>query len=308
MKYDSILETIGGTPLLSLHNYKKAVGAVGNISAKLEFFNPGASAKDRVALAMINDAEKSGKITRGATVVEATSGNTGIGLAMVCAARGYKMVLVMPETMSVERIKLARQYGAEVVLTDGKKGMAGSMDKAREIIASTENSFMPNQFDNPVNPYIHSITTAKELIRDTNGDIDYFVACIGTAGTLCGVAKGLKEALDNVKIIGVEPDKSPLLTKGYAGAHGIQGIGTNFIPKNYDASLVDEVIDVSLEDSLKCAKLLAKTEGALVGISSGAALAVATRIAMKEGNANKNIIAFLPDTGERYLSTALFEN
>lgn len=305
--YESVVELIGNTPLLELKNIKKEYNLKGNIYAKVESFNPAGSIKDRVALSMINQAIKQGIIKERATIIEPTSGNTGIGIAMLSASMGYKAVIVMPDTMSVERIKLIRAYGAQVVLTDGKLGMSGAIDKAKQIQQNTPNSFIPSQFDNPANPQAHYETTAREIVSDLEGDFSYFVAGIGTGGTLCGSAKYFKEQNLDVKVIGVEPEGSPLITKGKSGSHKLQGIGANFIPKNYNGEYVDEVIAVSDEDAYKMAREMATKEGLLVGISSGAALKVATILAKKEENKGKNIVVIFPDTGDRYLSTDLFE-
>lgn len=305
--YKSVVEMIGNTPLLELKKIKKEYNLQGNIYAKIESFNPAGSIKDRVALSMINQARKQVIIKERATIIEPTSGNTGIGIAMLSASMGYKAVIVMPDTMSVERIKLIKAYGAQVVLTDGKLGMRGAIDKANEIQQNTPNSFIPSQFDNPANPQVHYETTAREIVSDLEGDFSYFVAGIGTGGTLCGSAKYFKEQNFDVKIIGVEPEGSPLITKGISGSHKLQGIGANFIPKNYNGEYVDEVIAVSDEDAYKMAREMATKEGLLVGISSGAALKVATILAKKEENNGKNIVVIFPDTGDRYLSTDLFD-
>ena len=304
--FNSIDNLIGNTPLLSVENIKKELGLKATILAKLEGLNPAGSIKDRVAKAMLDDAEKRGIITKGATIIEPTSGNTGIGLASLGADRGYKVILTMPDTMSQERIKLLSAYGAQVVLTDGSLGMQGAIEKAKEIKENTPNSFIPSQFENQANPLIHQQTTAKEIFDDTDGKVDIVVACIGSAGTISGIGKGLKQLNSKIQIVGVEPQSSPLITKGVAGAHKIQGIGANFIPKNYDASVVDSVLTVSDEDAFKYAKMMAKKQGILVGISSGAALAVAIRLASLQENQGKNIVVILADNGDRYLSTDLF--
>lgn len=305
--YNGITELIGKTPLLKLNNLEKELSLSANLYAKLEYFNPAGSVKDRVALYMIEDAEKSGKITKGATIIEPTSGNTGIGIAMVSASKGYKAVIVMPDSMSVERIKIIRGYGAEVVLTKGALGMKGAIEKANEIQKNTPNSIILGQFSNPVNPLAHYYTTGKEIYADMNGKIDVFVAGIGTGGTISGIGKYLKEQNKNVKVIGVEPESSPLITKGVAGSHKIQGIGANFIPTILNPSVIDSLMVVSDEGALNASRLIAKKEGVLVGISSGASLSVAMELAKLKENDGKNIVCLLPDTGERYLSTELFE-
>lgn len=309
MIYNNISELVGSTPLLSVTRYSKTFAEGANILCKLEYLNPAGSAKDRIALKMINDAESCGLISKEkrSVIIEPTSGNTGIGLAAICASRGYELILTMPNSMSIERRKLLQAYGAKIVLTDGSLGMSGAIAEAERIAASLPSSFIPSQFSNPSNPDAHYNTTAPEIWNDTNGSIDIFVACIGTGGTLSGVAKYLKEKNPQIRIIGVEPASSPLITQGKAGAHKIQGIGANFIPENYNASLVDEVITVTERDAYLAAQRLAKNEGILCGISSGAALHVATLLALKEENKNKTIVTLLPDTGDRYLSTELFE-
>lgn len=303
--YRSIEQAIGNTPLVELAAIKRALGLKAKLFAKVESLNPGGSIKDRVAKAMIDDAERSGRLKTGGTVIEATSGNTGIGLAMVATARGYKAVIVMPDTMTAERRKLIAQYGAEIVLTPGRDGMKGAVDKANAICSATENSVIAGQFDNPVCVTAHYQTTAKEIWAQTQGDVDVFVAGVGTGGTLTGVAKFLKEQTADVKIVAVEPAKSPLLSKGISGAHGIQGIGANFVPSILDRSVIDCVATVTDEDAFAYAKMLGKTEGIFVGISSGAALAAAVEEAKKEENVEKNIVVILPDNGDRYLSTPL---
>ena len=305
--YNSIENLIGKTPILEITKINEFYSLKSKIFAKLESFNPAGSIKDRVALFMLDDAEKQGKIKVGATIIEPTSGNTGIGLASICASRGYKIILTMPDTMSVERINLLNAYGAEVVLTDGKMGMKGAVEKAIELNKEIENSFIPSQFENPSNPYAHYCTTGPEIWEDLDGEIDYFIAGIGTGGTLSGTGKFLKEKKPSIKIIGVEPESSPLITKGVSGGHKIQGIGANFIPQNFDDSVCDEVLTVSNELAFEYARLMAKKQGVLVGISSGAALAVAVELAKKEENAGKNIVVIMPDTGDRYLSTELFK-
>ena len=304
--FNGVEELIGKTPLLKANNIKEKLNLKADIFLKLEFLNPAGSIKDRVALYMLKDAEEKGLIKKGGTVIEPTSGNTGIGLASLCASKGYKTVIVMPDTMSIERIKLIKAYGAEVVLTDGKLGMAGAIEKAEEIKRNTTCSFIAGQFENPANPTAHYYTTGKEIYQDTDGLVDIFVAGIGTGGTISGTAKYLKEKNPKIKVIGVEPKDSPLITEGKFGAHKIQGIGANFIPKNLDLSLIDEVKTVNSEDAYYCANLVAKEEGVLVGISSGAALSVAIEYAKKEENTGKKIVVILPDTGDRYLSTDLF--
>ena len=304
--YNNILELIGKTPLLRLNNLEKEVGAKAKLFAKLEYFNPAGSVKDRAALYMVQDAEAKGIITSGATIIEPTSGNTGIGLALVGAVKGYKVILTMPNTMSAERIKLIKGYGAEVVLTDGALGMKGAIDKANEIHESTPNSFIAGQFSNPANILSHYETTAEELLSDTDSKVDIFVAGVGSGGTISGVGKKLKEKI-TTQVVAVEPENSPLISKGISGTHKIQGIGANFVPENLDLSVVDTVLTASDNESMEYARLVAKTEGVLVGISSGAALSAAAKLAKEELNANKNIVVLLPDSGSRYLSTELFE-
>ena len=304
--YNSIDELIGATPLLRLNNIEKEFGLKARILAKLEYFNPTGSAKDRVAKAMIIDAEKKGKITPNTVIIEPTSGNTGIGLASVAAAHGYKAIIVMPNTMSSERIKLMRAYGAEVVLTDGKKGMSGAIEKAEELAREYTDSFIPSQFDNPENPKAHYDTTGPEIFKDTNGQIDIFVAGIGTGGTISGVGKYLKEQNTNIQIIGVEPKNSAVLSGAQSGPHGLQGIGAGFIPKTLDTAVYDEIIPVTEEDAYNLCRLLGKKEGFIAGISSGAALFAAIEAAKREENTNKTIVVLLPDTGDRYLSIDLF--
>ena len=304
--YTSVDELIGGTPLLKLQRIAEAYGLRAEIFAKLEYLNPAGSVKDRVAKAMLDDAEASGKIRAGAVIIEPTSGNTGIGLAMVAAARGYRAVIVMPDTMSAERIALMRAYGAEVVLSDGKKGMAGAIELAERLAAETENSFIPAQFDNPANPAAHIATTGPEIFADTDGEVDIFVAGVGTGGTITGVGAYLKSLKPSVRIVAVEPASSPLLSGGKAGAHGIQGIGANFIPSVLNVEVLDEIIPVSDADAFETARVIGKREGILVGISSGAALHAAIELAKREENAGKKIVVLLPDTGDRYLSTGIF--
>lgn len=302
----SITQLIGKTPLLELTRYEKLHNLQAKIIAKLEFFNPGGSVKDRVAIQMIEDAEKKGLLKEGATIIEPTSGNTGIGLAAVAAAKGYRIVITMPETMSVERRTILKAYGAELVLTDGLKGMQGAIDKAEELAKEIEGAFIPGQFVNPANPEAHYITTGPEIYHDMDGKVDIFVAGIGTGGTLTGIGKYLKEKNPEIKIVGIEPASSPVLTNGKSGAHKIQGIGAGFIPKTLDTSVYDEIMLVENEVSFETGKELAKTEGFLTGISSGAALWAATELAKRPENAGKNIVVLLPDTGDRYLSTPLF--
>jgi len=304
---NSVTELVGRTPLVRLSNIEATNGCKASIVAKVEFFNPGGSAKDRVALNMIAEAEKSGALVPGSVIIEPTSGNTGIGLAMASAVKGYRTIFVMPDTMSVERRKLLAAYGAEVVLTEGAKGMGGSVEKANELAAKIENSFIPSQFVNPANPGAHYKTTGPEIWADTDGDIDIFVATVGTGGTLSGTGRYLKEQNPDIKVVGVEPAASPLLTKGYAGPHGIQGIGANFIPDTLDRNIYDEIIAVTDDDAVKFARQCAKNEGLLVGISSGAAICAAVELADRPENTGKTIVALLTDTGERYISSALFE-
>lgn len=306
MIYNSVEEIIGGTPLLKLNKIKEEYDINADIFAKLELFNPTGSAKDRAALYMLNEAEKKGLIREGATIIEPTSGNTGIGLASICTQRGYKCIIVMPDTMSVERIKLMRAYGAEVMLSKGSLGMSGAIALAEELRDKTENSFIPGQFDNPDNALAHYATTGPEIYKDLEGRVDVLVAGIGTGGTITGTAKYLKEKNPGVKVVGIEPASSPLITKGIAASHGIQGIGANFIPKVLDISLVDEVLTVTDEEAFEMTRLLGTKEGIMVGISAGAALSGALLTAKRTENANKNIVVILPDSGDRYLSTDLF--
>lgn len=305
--YTNVTELIGKTPLLRLANLEKAENAQANIIAKVEFFNPAGSVKDRVANAMIAEAEKSGVLKPGATIIEPTSGNTGIGLASVGTARGYKVILTMPETMSVERRNLVKAYGAEVVLTEGAKGMTGAIEKAEELKNETDGAVILGQFVNPANPKAHYETTGPEIWQDTDGTVDVFVAGVGTGGTLSGVGKYLKEQNPNVKIVAVEPETSPVLSKGTAGAHKIQGIGAGFVPETLDTDIYDEIITVPNDAAFEIGNKIAKTEGILVGISSGAAVWAALQLAKRDELKGKNIVALLPDTGERYLSTALFD-
>lgn len=305
--YNNLPELIGRTPLLRLHNFEKAQQVNGNIIAKLEYFNPVGSVKDRIAKAMIDDAEEKGLLKEGYVIIEPTSGNTGIGLASVAAARGYRIILTMPETMSVERRNLLYALGAELVLTEGAKGMKGAIARAEELAAEIPNSYIPGQFTNPANPAIHMATTGPEIWADTDGDVDVFVSGIGTGGTISGVGAFLKSKNPNVKIVAVEPTDSPMLSKGTAGPHKIQGIGAGFIPDTLNTEIYDEIITVSNEDALNTGRNIAKQEGLLVGISSGAALWAATELAKRPELSGKNIVVLLPDTGERYLSTALFQ-
>lgn len=304
--YDSITELVGSTPLVQLNRWAKAHGLEATLLAKVESFNPAGSAKDRIALSMIREAEKAGKLKPGAVIIEPTSGNTGIGLASIAAARGYRAIFTMPETMSIERRKLLQAYGGEVVLTEGSKGMAGAVEKAEALAKEIPGSFIPSQFDNPDNPKAHMLTTGPEIWADTEGKIDCFIAGVGTGGTVSGTGRFLKAKNPNIRIVAVEPKASPLISEGVAGLHAIQGIGANFIPKNYDGSVVDEVIQVSNEDALVTGRTLPQTEGFLVGISSGAALWASTQVALRPEMKGKTIVVMLPDSGERYISTALY--
>ena len=304
--YKSVEELIGRTPMLELSNLKDKLGLAVNLLAKVEALNPGGSAKDRVAKRMVEDAEKAGILKAGATIIEPTSGNTGIGLAVMAAARGYRAIIVMPDSMSMERRLLMTAFGAELVLTEGAKGMSGAIEKAEELAKEIPNSFIPGQFDNPSNPAAHYETTGPEIWEDTDGKVDIFVAGIGTGGTITGTGRYLKEQNPDVKIIGVEPASSPLLTKGEAGPHGLQGIGANFVPSILDTEIYDEVITVTDEAAYEAGRLIARNEGLLVGISSGAALHAALEVAKRPENAGKNIVVLLPDTGDRYLSTPMF--
>ncbi|MDR0903917.1 MAG: cysteine synthase A [Ruminococcus sp.] len=303
--YNSITDIIGRTPLLNLTGYNRIFGV--NIFAKLEYFNPAGSVKDRIAKAMIEDAEKRGLLSPGGTLVEPTSGNTGIGLAAIAAAKGYKVILTMPETMSIERRKLLAAYGAEIVLTEGAKGMKGAIAKADEIQKSTPGAIIPGQFVNPANPAVHYATTGPEIWEDTEGNIAALIAGVGTGGTLSGVGKFLKEKNPAIRIIAAEPSDSPVLSEGRAGGHKIQGIGAGFVPDTLDTKIYDEVITVTADDAFDTGRKVGKSDGILVGISSGAALWAATQVASREEFKGKNVVALLPDTGERYLSTALFE-
>lgn len=304
--YQSITDLIGATPLLELKNYEAENGLNATILAKLEYFNPAGSVKDRVAKAMIEDAEEKGLLKPGAVIIEPTSGNTGIGLAAVAAARGYRTVLTMPETMSVERRNLLKAYGAELVLTDGAKGMTGAIEKAQELAKEIPNSFIPGQFTNPANPAAHRKTTGPEIWQDTDGKVDIFVAGVGTGGTISGVGGYLKSQNPDVKVVAVEPAGSPVLSKGTAGPHKIQGIGAGFVPETLDTEIYDEIIAVNHEDAFAVGKALARNEGVLVGISAGAAVFAAAELAKRPENKGKVIVALLPDTGERYLSTPMF--
>ena len=301
--YKNVSELIGKTPLMELNNYNPQK----TILAKLEYFNPAGSIKDRAALAMLNDAEEKGLIKEGAVIIEPTSGNTGIGLASICAERGYKLILTMPETMSIERRKLLKAYGAEIVLTDGKDGMNGAVKKAKEIAKNTPRSFIAGQFENPANAQAHIDTTGPEIWEDTDGKVDILVATIGTGGTITGIGKYLKSKNPDIKIIGVEPESSPLLSKGYSGSHKIQGIGANFVPALLDKNIYDEIITVSDNDAYKTGKQIAHSEGILVGISSGAAVFAANQVIQRPENEGKMIVAILPDSGERYLSTTMYD-
>lgn len=304
--YEKITDIIGKTPLLKLTNYINENKLSADIYAKLELFNPAGSVKDRVAKAMIDDAEAKGLLKKGSVIIEPTSGNTGIGLASVAASRGYKIILTMPETMSVERRNLLKAYGAELVLTEGAKGMKGAIEKAEELAKQTPGSFIPGQFVNPANPAVHRATTGPEIWEDTDGKVDIFVAGVGTGGTVSGVGEYLKSKNPNVKVVAVEPAGSPVLSKGVSGPHKIQGIGAGFVPDTLDTEVYDEIITVENEDAFKTGKTLARKEGVLVGISSGAAVYAATVLAKRPENKGKVIVALLPDTGERYLSTPMF--
>lgn len=304
--YKAISDLIGNTPLVELTHIEEKEGLEASVVAKVEFFNPAGSVKDRIAKKMIEDAEKKGLIKPGATLIEPTSGNTGIGIASVAAAKGYKAIMTMPETMSVERRNLLKAYGAKVVLTDGKTGMKGAIAKAKELAATIPNSFIPSQFENPSNPQAHYESTGPEIWKDTEGKVDIFVAGVGTGGTVSGTGKYLKDQNPNVKVIAVEPATSPVLSQGYAGPHGIQGIGAGFVPNTLDTSVYDEVFTVTNEQAYETGRLIAHNEGMLVGISSGAATYAAIQIAKRPENKGKTIVVLLPDTGERYLSTPMF--
>lgn len=305
--YKSLLDLVGNTPLLEVTNYEKKRNLKATILAKLEYFNPAGSVKDRIAKAMIDDAEKKGILKPGSVIIEPTSGNTGIGLASVAAARNYRVILTMPETMSIERRNLLKAYGAEIVLTEGSKGMKGAIAKAEELAEEIPDSFIPGQFVNPANPEIHRQTTGPEIWEDTEGKVDFFVAGVGTGGTLTGTGEYLKEKNPALQVIAVEPSDSPVLSLGKAGPHKIQGIGAGFVPETLNTKIYDEVIAITSEEAFSAGKALSREEGLLVGISSGAALAAATKLAEREENKGKRIVVLLPDTGERYLSTQLFE-
>ncbi|BDF58085.1 cysteine synthase [Christensenellaceae bacterium] len=304
--FKSLPELIGKTPLLELTNYEKKHGLKATVLAKLEYFNPAGSVKDRIARAMIDEAEKAGRLKPGATIIEPTSGNTGIGLASVASARGYRTILTMPETMSMERRNLLRAYGAELVLTEGAKGMKGAIAKAEELAKEIPDSFIPGQFVNPANPAVHKATTGPEIWEDTDGKVDIFVAGIGTGGTITGTGEYLKSKNPHIKVVAVEPEASPVLSKGVAGPHPLQGIGAGFVPEVLDTKVYDEIITVSGADAFETGRELARGEGVLVGISSGAAAWAALQLAQRGENAGKTIVALLPDTGERYLSTPMF--
>lgn len=304
---ESLTDLVGNTPLLELKRYAGKMDLKARLVAKLEYFNPAGSVKDRIALAMIEDAEAKGLLHPGATIIEPTSGNTGVGLAFVAAAKGYRMVLTMPDTMSTERRNLLKALGAQLVLTPGAQGMKGAIARAEELRDATPGSLILQQFDNPANPAVHERTTGEEIWRDTEGGVDIFVAGVGTGGTVSGVGAALKRHNPSVRVVAVEPEDSPVLSGGAPGPHRIQGIGAGFVPKNYNPAVVDEVVQVSNDDAFRAARALAKYEGLLVGISSGAAVAAATRLAGRPENAGKTIVALLPDTGERYLSTGLYD-
>ncbi len=304
--YEDITELVGKTPLVKVKNYSKAHNLEANLLVKLEYLNPAGSVKDRIAKAMIEDAEKKGLLKEGSVIIEPTSGNTGIGLAAVAASRGYRAILTMPETMSVERRNLLKAYGAEIVLTEGAKGMKGAIEKADELAREIPGAFIPGQFVNPANPAAHKATTGPEIWEDTDGKVDFFVAGVGTGGTLSGTGEFLKSKNPGVKIVAVEPETSPVLSKGVAGPHKIQGIGAGFVPDTLNTKIYDEIIPVSNEDAFATGKEVARKDGILVGISSGAALYAATQIASREENKGKTVVVLLPDTGDRYLSTPLF--
>jgi len=306
--YNSITQLVGNTPLLKVGNYSKANGLEAEVLVKLEYLNPAGSVKDRIAKAMIEDAEAKGLLKAGSVIIEPTSGNTGIGLAAVATAKGYRAILTMPETMSVERRNLLKAYGAEIVLTEGAKGMKGAIAKAEELAKEIPGAFIPGQFTNPANPAAHFATTGPEIWNDTDGKVDFFVAGVGTGGTLSGVGKFLKSKNPNVKVVAVEPESSPVLSKGVAGPHKIQGIGAGFVPDTLDTKIYDEIIPVSNDDAFATGKAVARTDGVLVGISSGAALFAATQLAKRPENKGKTIVVLLPDTGDRYLSTPLFQD
>ena len=305
--YPRIIDSVGGTPLVELQNIEKKYNLKARLLAKVESFNPGGSVKDRIAKAMIEKAEAEGKINKETVIIEPTSGNTGIGLAMVAASKGMRIIIVMPDTMSIERRNLLKAYGAELVLTEGAKGMKGAIAKADELAKEIPNSFIPSQFTNPANPNIHYLTTGPEIFNDAEGDIDYFVAGVGTGGTISGTGKYLKEKKPSIKVVAVEPETSPVLSKGVAGPHKIQGIGAGFVPDTLDTKIYDEIMPISNEEAFEKGRESARTEGLLIGISSGAALAAAIKLAQREENAGKTIVVLFPDTGERYLSTAMFQ-
>ena len=304
--YEQITDLIGSTPLVKLKNYSAARNLEATVLAKVEFFNPAGSVKDRIAKAMIDDAEKKGLLNKDSVIIEPTSGNTGIGLASVAASRGYKVILTMPETMSVERRNLLKAYGAQLVLTEGSKGMKGAIEKAKQLSEETPNSFIPGQFNNPANPEIHGKTTGPEIWNDTDGKVDIFVAGVGTGGTVSGVGRYLKSQNPDVKVVAVEPETSPVLSKGTPGPHKIQGLGAGFVPDTLDTGVYDEIITVENEEAFATGRALAREDGLLVGISSGAAVFAATKLAERPENKGKTIVALLPDTGERYLSTPMF--
>lgn len=304
--YGSVAELVGNTPLLELKRFAELNGARASILAKLEFFNPAGSVKDRVAKNIIDDAEKQGRLKPGSTIIEPTSGNTGIGLAAIAVSKGYRVIIVMPDSMSEERRNLIKAYGAELVLTEGKLGMTGAINRAEELLKEIPDSIIAGQFENPANPEAHFTSTGPEIWEDTDGEVDIFVAGVGTGGTISGTGKYLKSMNPNMKVVAVEPTDSPLLSKGISGPHGLQGIGANFVPKTLDTDIYDEIITVSTEEAFAAAKTLAKSEGVLVGISSGAALYAAKEIALRPENDGKRIVVLLADTGDRYLSTPLF--
>ncbi|MBE6584826.1 MAG: cysteine synthase A [Ruminococcaceae bacterium] len=306
--YGSITQLVGATPLLELKGLENSIDTNAKILAKVEFFNPAGSIKDRVALRMIEKAEKEGRLTPDSVIIEPTSGNTGIGLAAVCASRGYRLIIVMPDNMSKERVTLMKAYGAELVLTDGSLGMKGAIDKADEIASTMQNAIIAGQFENPANPEAHYISTGPEIFEDTDGEVDILISAVGTGGTISGTGRYLKEKKPSVKVVAVEPEGSPYLSRGIAGAHKIQGIGAGFVPKTLDISIIDEIITVSDEDAMSCARQIAKSEGLLVGISSGAAIAAAKLIAKRPEAQGKTVVVILPDTGERYLSSELFNS
>ena len=305
--YSRIIDTIGNTPLVELTNIEKKYNLKAKIFAKVEFFNPGGSVKDRIAKAMIEKAETQGLINKDTVIIEPTSGNTGVGLAMVAASKGLKIIIAMPETMSVERRNLMKAYGAELVLTEGAKGMKGAIAKAEELAKETPNSFIPSQFTNMTNPEIHYLTTGPEIYKDIDGNLDYFVAGVGTGGTISGTGKFLKEKNPNIKVVAVEPETSPVLSKGTPGPHKIQGIGAGFVPETLNTQIYDEIITIGNEEAMEQGKESARVEGLLVGISSGAAMRAAIKLAQRKENEGKTIVVLLPDTGERYLSTAMFQ-